>query len=551
MLNENDASQDGFLQWNEFVDMMIKMKGADDGRFGSIVESKDGKALAVTESATGGKHTYSIEERTTFAKLINHLCGEDEDLKEVMPINTEDDSLFHSFANGILVCKIVKEIDGDAIDDRAINKKANMNVYQCKENLQMGIAAAKGLGIKLIGVDSNDFINKVPHNILGFVWQALRLAVAKTVTLKDTPEIMRLAEEGESLADLNKLAPEKLLIRWVNFHLKQAGQERRIANLGQDLKDSFALFHVLNQLDKDKCPLDGINDEDMEQRAEKMIANSKALGVPDLITAKDLCKGNQKVNTIFVAEIFNTKHGLEELTKEEYEAAGLVDDDIEGSREERTFRFWINSLNIEDVYVNNLYDECNDGILLCKVIHKLDDKVVDWSKVEMNPKNDFHKNINNNMAIEACKKLKFKLIGVGAPDITKGERRSILAIVWQLVRHHYLKLIGDKSEDDLVKWANEKVGGKHPSIANLGDKSLSDGKFLIHLCGAIESRAVNWDIVLDGATDEDKQNNAKYAIAIARKLGAVIFCVWEDIVNVNKKQNLIFLATMAEIAQNL
>lgn len=45
-----------------------------------------------------------------------------------------------------------------------------MNVYQCKENLQMGIAAAKGMGIKLIGVDSNDFINKVPHNILGFVW---------------------------------------------------------------------------------------------------------------------------------------------------------------------------------------------------------------------------------------------------------------------------------------------------------------------------------------------------------------------------------------------
>jgi len=27
----------------------------------------------------------------------------------------------------------------------------------------MGIAAAKGLGIKLIGIDSNDFINKVPH----------------------------------------------------------------------------------------------------------------------------------------------------------------------------------------------------------------------------------------------------------------------------------------------------------------------------------------------------------------------------------------------------
>ena len=264
------------------------------------------------------------------------------------------------------------------------------------------------------------------------------------------------------------------------------------------------MFHVLNQLDSSKCPLDGINDEDLESRAEKMITNSKALGVADLCSAKDICKANVKVNTIFVAEIFNTKHGLEELTKEEYDAAMLVDDDIEGSKEERTFRFWINSLGIEDVYVNNLYDECNDGILLCKVIHKLDDSVVDWSKVDMNPNNDFKKNINNNMAIEACKKLKVKLIGVGAPDITKGERKSILTIVWQLVRLHYLKLIGDKTEDDLVKWANETVGGKHTNIANLKDKSMSDGKFFIHVCGAIEPRAVNWEIVLDGSTDEDK-----------------------------------------------
>jgi hypothetical protein len=39
---------------------------------------------------------------------------------------------------------------------------------------------------------------------------------------------------------------------------------------------------------------------------------------------------------VFVAEIFNTKHGLEELTAEEYgDASKLLDDDIEGSKEER------------------------------------------------------------------------------------------------------------------------------------------------------------------------------------------------------------------------
>lgn len=58
---------------------------------------------------------------------------------------------------------------------------------------------------------------------------------------------------------------------------------------------------------------------------------------------------------------------------------------------------------------------------------------------------------------------------------------------------------------------------------------------MIQICAAIEPRIVNWDLVLPGDTEEDQKNNAKYVISIARKLGAVIFCVWEDIVNVNPK----------------
>lgn len=69
-----------------------------------------------------------------------------------------------------------------------------------------------------------------------------------------------------------------------------------------------------------------------------MIKNSSAIGVAELVGPKDWIKGNARVNTVYVAEIFNTKHGLEELTKEEeeaFETAGLIDDDIAGTREER------------------------------------------------------------------------------------------------------------------------------------------------------------------------------------------------------------------------
>ena len=80
---------------------------------------------------------------------------------------------------------------------------------------------------------------------------------------------------------------------------------------------------------------------------------------------------------------------------------------------------------------------------------------------------------------------------------------------------------------------------------------MGDGIFLMHLLAAIEPRAVNWDIMTDGKSEEDAALNGKYVVSVARKLGAVIFGVWEDIVNVNPKQILIFLATMMEIQQDM
>ena len=49
----------------------------------------------------------------------------------------------------------------------------------------------------------------------------MRLCLVKKISLKDCPEIMRLADEGEELHDLMKLTAEAILIRWINFHLKK------------------------------------------------------------------------------------------------------------------------------------------------------------------------------------------------------------------------------------------------------------------------------------------------------------------------------------------
>jgi len=247
----------------------------------------------------------------------------------------------------------------------------------------------------------------------------------------------------------------------VNHHLKEAGQEKRIKNLGKDIADSEAMTYVLHQLDKppsteteerlSRTNLGPLSESDLTKRANQMIGESKKIGVAEVCSGKDLVKGNTKVNTLFVAEVFNTRHGLEitEEEKELIEKFGNDYDDIEGSREERAFRLWINSLGIEDVFITNLYDEVRDGMVLLKVCHRIKEGSVDWSKVVVTEKihgtgvvrkklGPFDVAINCDLAYGATENIIGKQVGIDGKDIGKGNKKLILALVWQLVRYHYI-----------------------------------------------------------------------------------------------------------------
>jgi len=53
--------------------------------------------------------------------------------------------------------------------------------------------------------------------------------------------------------------------------------------------------------------------------------------------------------------------------------------------------------------------------------------------------------------------------------------------------------------------------------------------------------------LIDSDSDEVLENNAKYAISIARKLGASIFLVWEDIKDVKSKMLMTFVGSLYEV----
>ena len=62
-------------------------------------------------------------------------------------------------------------------------------------------------------------------------------------------------------------------------------------------------------------------------------------------------------------------------------------------------------------------------------------------------------------------------------------------------------------------------------------------------------RVVDWRLVTAGQSQEDKLLNARYAISVARKLGATIFVLPEDLVEVKAKMVTVFVAALMTIDQ--
>jgi plastin-1 len=361
----------------------------------------------------------------------------------------------------------------------------------------LALNAAKSIGCQIINIFPDTIIEQKYILILGLLWQIIKMIILREINLKHYPQLIRLLKEGENLGDLLKLGAEEMLLRWFNYHLAAAGHESKVANFSGDVRDGIKYTVLLNQLNPTTCDKAGLNTTNVQERAVKVMENAKKLGVEHYITSKDIVSGNSKLNIIFTAAIFNTCHGLDPPTEEEtYEAAKLLQDD-EGSREERAFRMWMNSLGLTDVYLNNVYEDVKSGVILLKVIDKIKPGCVEWKKVDQTNMNKFKKIVNCNEAVDACKKAGLSIVGIGGTDIHNGDKKLILGIVWQLMRSHTLQVLGHKTEEDLLKWANEMVG-KEPKVTSFRDKTLTNSMFFIDLMTAMEPRVVDWEIVMRG-----------------------------------------------------
>uniref|UniRef100_A0A4W6FYK7 Plastin-3 n=1 Tax=Lates calcarifer TaxID=8187 RepID=A0A4W6FYK7_LATCA len=564
LLEKLDRDKDSRISLEEFTSIYQELKGDRLAKgFKKALNKKEGiVAIGGTSeiSSEGTQHSISEQERFAFANYINSSLEKDADCQHVLPINPNTEALFKAVADGIILCKLINLSVPDTIDERTINKK-KLTAFTTQENLNLALNSASAIGCQVVNIGAQDLKEGKPHLVLGLLWQIIKIGLFADIQLSRNEAIAALLEEGESLEELMKLSPEELLLRWANFHLKKVGMS--ISNFSGDIKVINIYMGMMFCIPNDGAclPQQNVNlcvsvcvcyqEKDPKKRAEAMLVQADRLGCRQFVTAFDVVSGNAKLNMAFVATLFN-KHPA--LTKPENQDWNLESE----TREERTFRNWMNSLGVSP-HVHHIYGDLQDAMVILQLYEKIKVKV-DWdNRVNLPPFKGIGgghlKKIENcNYAVELGKgKANFSLVGIGGQDLYDGNATLTLALVWQLMRRYTLNVLedlghGEVAGDDLIiSWVNKTLAeaGKSSSIKSFKDKSISTSVPVLDLINAIQPNSVNFELVKTGTlSDEDKLDNAKYAISMARKIGAKVYALPEDLVEVNQKMVMTIFACL-------
>ena len=506
-------------------------------------------------------HTIDDEERVEFTRHINNVLAGDSLVGNRLPFDLNTFQLFDECTDGLVLSALINDSVPDTIDTRVLNTSKNgkpLNNFKMLENANVALNSAKAIGCVVVNVHSEDIIDGKEHLVLGLIWQIIRKGLLSKIDIKLHPELYRLLEEDETLEQFLRLSPEKILLRWFNYHLKAANWNRRVNNFSQDVADGENYTILLNQLAPELCSRAPLQTSDLLQRAELVLKNAEKLECRKYLTPKALVAGNPKLNLAFVAHLFNTHPGLDPIAEEE--KPEIEEFDAEGEREARVFTLWLNSLDVNPPVVS-LFEDLKDGTILVEAYDKVMPGSVDWKHINKRPSNGnemsrFKALENTNYCVAIGKANRFSLVGIEGSDILDGNKMLTLGLVWQLMRRNInntlssLSINGKEVSDmDILKWANSMVakGGKSSSVRSFKDPSLANGIFLLDVLHGMKPGYVDYDLVTPGNTEEDKYANARLAISIARKLGALIWVVPEDINEVRARLILTFVGSLMSL----
>jgi len=194
-----------------------------------------GGRIQVHGSTGVSTHTINEDERTEFTRHINAVLAGDTDIGKKLPFQTDTFEMFDECKDGLVLAKLINDSVPDTIDERVLNKVGRkiktLNAFHMTENNNVVIESAKGIGCSVVNIGARDIAEVNETLILGLIWQIIRRGLLGKIDIKLHPELYRLLEDGETLEQFLRLPPEQIVLRWFNYHLKNAKWHRTWVDL--------------------------------------------------------------------------------------------------------------------------------------------------------------------------------------------------------------------------------------------------------------------------------------------------------------------------------
>ena len=212
-----------------------------------------------------------------------------------------------------------------------------------------------------------------------------------------------------------------------------------------------------------------------------------------------------------------------------------------------------------------LFDECRDGLVLCKLINSavsdtIDERVLNVGKNGKSP-NAFQMTENNNIVIQSAKAIGCSVVNIGPQDLTDGREHLILGLIWQIVRRGLLSKIDLKNhpelyrlleEDEtleellklppdqiLLRWFNYHLKmAKWPRRVGNFSKDVSDGENYVVLLSQIKPEVCDRQPL----QEQDLFTRAEMVLQRADAIGCRKYLTPGSMLAGNPKLNLAFVA---------
>ncbi|XP_071357170.1 microtubule-actin cross-linking factor 1, isoforms 1/2/3/4/5 isoform X19 [Trachinotus anak] len=197
--------------------------------------------------------------------------------------------------------------------------------------------------------------------------------------------------------------------------------------------------------------------------------------------------------------------------------------------QKKTFTKWVNKHLIKvRKHITDLYEDLRDGHNLISLLEVLSGVTLPREKGRMR----FHRLQNVQIALDFLKQRQVKLVNIRNDDITDGNPKLTLGLIWTIILHFQISEIyvsgesGDlTAKEKLLLWSQQAIEG-YPGLRCVNfTSSWSDGRMFNALLHRYRPDLIDMEVV----SRQSNRENLEQAFEIAESLGVTRLLDAEDV----------------------